>query len=579
MKSILLTVILTATVSFIFSCQKHSVYNPELLQVEKQIEQSPDSALLWLKQNIPPKESSKADLALYYLLFTSAKDKMYAVHTSDSLISFAANYFTAENDLKRSATAWYYMGRINHDLQKAPMAQGYYLKALNIALELKDYKLACKICNNLGGLYTIQLAFDSATRILKRAAEYHILMQDTATLPYVYRNIARAFDLRGESDSAIYYYEKGLAVSDSARYYHILSELCGTYVNARDVEKAYDAAIKFIANAKGEYPEYPACMNLGKVYWSVGKFDSARYYLNRSKESPKFLTKLGSYFYLAKVENEAHNYRQYAIYQNQYEKYNEEYEERTYSEKMEHVNALYDYRQVENEKSYFEQLAIQHKAHTFVIAMIAIGLCSIIIIAFLLEHVREKSMAVRKEKETRLKDLLYAQSEQKLNENKIEMEKLGKLIAASREEMDTLKTQLLEERQHMLECDNYKILIALDRKKKTNLFESAFRATTIYRKVHMEDGKITDLDWIEFADAIDITYNDFTKRLFDLYSDISKHEMRICYLIKAGVSIKRISEILGKTISAISQSRKRLYEKIHGKSAGSKDLDNFIVEF
>lgn len=471
------------------------------------------------------------------------------------------------------------MGRVNHDLQKAPKAQGYYLQALNMALEVKDYKLAAKICNNLGGLYTIQLAFDSATEILKRAAEYHIFAQDTATLPYVYRNIGRAFDLRGESDSAVYYYEKGLAISDSARYYHILSELCGAYVNAGDVEKAYEAAIKFIANSKGRYPEYPACMNLGKAYWSVGKLDSARYYLNIAKKSPKFLTKMGSYFYLAKVENEAHDYRQYAQYQDQYEKYNEEYEERTYSEKMEHVNALYNYRQVENEKNYFEESAIRHKAHAFVIALIALGLLSITVIAFLLDHTRKKSMTVIKEKETRIKDLLYAQSEQKLNENKIEMEKLGKLIAASREEMDTLKTQLLEERQHMLECDNYKILIALDRKKKTNLFENAFRSTTIYRKVHMEDCKITESDWLEFADAIDITYNDFTKRLFDLYSDISKHELRICYLIKTGVSIKRISEILGKTISAISQSRKRLYKKIHGKSAGSKDLDNFIVEF
>lgn len=579
MKSILLTVILTATVSFLFSCQKRSVYNPALLQVEKQIEQSPDSALLWLKQNIPPKESSKANQALYYLLLTSAKDKTYAVHTSDSLISFAANYFTAENDLKRSATAWYYMGRINHDLQKAPMAQGYYLKALNIALELKDYKLACKICNNLGGLYTIQLAFDSATQVLKRAAEYHILTQDTVTLPYVYRNIGRAFDLRGESDSAIYYYEKGLAISDSARYYQLLGELCGVYVDVGDVEKAYEAATNFIKNEKLEYSKYPIYLNLGKVYWSVGKLDSARYYLNQSKESPKSLTKLGSYFYLAKVENEAHDYHWYAFYQNQYEKYREEYEERTYSEKMEHVNALYNYRQVENEKSYFKESAIRHRAHEFVIALISIGLISIIIIGFMLDHTRKKAMIIRKEKETRLKDLLYAQSEQKLNENKIEMEKLGKLIAASREEMDTLKTQLLEERQHILECDNYKILIALDRKKKSNLFESAFRATTIYRKVHMEDSKITESDWFEFVDAIDITYNDFTKRLFDLYSDISKHELRICYLIKAGVSIKRISEILGKTISAISQSRKRLYEKIHGKSAGSKDLDNFIVDF
>lgn len=579
MKNIVLTVVLAAIVSIPFLWQKQAVYNSDLLQVEKQIEQSPDSALLWLEQNVPPKDSSKANFALYYLLLTSAKDKTYAVHTSDSLIAIAAHYFEAEEDQKRSAAAWYYMGRINHELEKAPKAQGYYLKALNIALEIKNFRLAGKICNNLGNLYTLQLALDAAIQVLRRAAKYHIMSDDTTNLPYVYRNIARAFDLRCSSDSAVYYYEKSLQLSDSIRYYEILSELAGAYVNVGEVEKAYKAAIDFINHDNIQHSKHPIYMNLGKVYWSVGKLDSARYYLNQSKEGPQFLTRLGSYFYLAKVEEQARNYRQYAVCQNEYEKYHEEYEEWTYSEKIEHINALYDYRQVENEKSYFEALATRHQVYTFVIAVISTGLFSILIILALMNRTRRRSSIIRKEKEARLKELKYAQSEQRLNENRMEMEKLEKLIATSREEMDTLKTQLLEEKQHMLECDNYKILVSLNRKKKAKLFEDAFRSTEIYRKSHMEDSKMSELDWMELADTIDITYNDFTKRLFDLYPDISRHELRICYLVKAGVPIVRISKILDKSISAISQSRKRLYQKIHGKSASSKDLDNFIIEF
>lgn len=100
MKNTLLVAILAVLASLPISCQKRSVYNPELLQVEKQIEQSPDRALQWLEQNIPPNESSKANLALYYLLLTSAKDKTYAAHNSDSLISFAANYFAAKKRIR-----------------------------------------------------------------------------------------------------------------------------------------------------------------------------------------------------------------------------------------------------------------------------------------------------------------------------------------------------------------------------------------------------------------------------------------------------------------------------------------------
>ena len=49
--------------------------------------------------------------------------------------------------------AYYYLGRVNSDLQDALQAQEYYLRALEIDEDSKDYTLLIKIYNNLGTLY------------------------------------------------------------------------------------------------------------------------------------------------------------------------------------------------------------------------------------------------------------------------------------------------------------------------------------------------------------------------------------------------------------------------------------------
>ena len=98
---------------FMGACHNHP-QAPMLLEVEKIIEEQPDSALSILNKIENINQLSEKDHATYCLLLTQAQDLNYITHTSDSLIKIAATYFEKSNDKQHSMLAYYYLAYIIH---------------------------------------------------------------------------------------------------------------------------------------------------------------------------------------------------------------------------------------------------------------------------------------------------------------------------------------------------------------------------------------------------------------------------------------------------------------------------------
>ena len=191
---------------FMGACHNHP-QAPMLLEVEKIIEEQPDSALSILNKIENINQLSEKDHATYCLLLTQAQDLNYITHTSDSLIKIAATYFEKSNDKQHSMLAYYYLGRVNSDLQDALQAQEYYLRALEIGEDSKNYTLLIKIYNNLGTLYAYQDINDMALPMYKKVLSYLELEPDSVKTAFTLRNIARIYSLIQKSDSSIIYYK------------------------------------------------------------------------------------------------------------------------------------------------------------------------------------------------------------------------------------------------------------------------------------------------------------------------------------------------------------------------------------
>ena len=564
---------LVAIVLFLImgACNNHP-QAPILLEVEKIIEEQPDSALSILNKVENINQLSEKDHATYCLLLTQAQDLNYITHTSDSLIKIAATYFEKSNDKHKASLSYYYMGRVNTDLHDALKAQEFYLKALEIGEKTKDYHLLAKICNNLGTLYNYQDIYDLALPMQKKAL-YYINMeqkQDTVNMSYILRNTARTFTLMNLEDSAVIYHKQALKYSRPYNISSILVDLGNIYIYKNEyveAKKYIDLAQNSTTILKTLYPIY---LSKGKLLSAMGQLDSAKYYLTQCSQSSNIYTQAGSLYHLAQVALKENDLNNYVKYSETYSTLRDSITKHSHFENIRIAQSMFNYQRIAKEKDQFEKKAAQRMI--FIYQVIIIFFLTIAIFIFIFK--REK---IKKKRLTELKEEQYKRSQQYIENNNKQIFQLTETLHSKQEEMSEVERQLYEARKLMLEMENRQIF---EKQGTILLLEKDFHNSSIYIRIHREDDiQLSPSEWEELHQLIDATYPDFTNRLIRLYPQISIEEIHICYLVKMQLSIKKIAFIMHITSSGVSQCRRRLYKKFTGEPQNTEKFDRFIADF
>ena len=557
---------LVAIVLFLImgACNNHP-QAPILLEVEKIIEEQPDSALSILNKVENINQLSEKDHATYCLLLTQAQDLNYITHTSDSLIKIAATYFEKSNDKHKASLSYYYMGRVNTDLHDALKAQEFYLKALEIGEKTKDYHLLAKICNNLGTLYNYQDIYDLALPMQKKAL-YYINMeqkQDTVNMSYILRNTARTFTLMNLEDSAVIYHKQALKYSRPYNISSILVDLGNIYIYKNEyveAKKYIDLAQNSTTILKTLYP----------IYLFKGKLLSAKYYLTQCSQSSNIYTQAGSLYHLAQVALKENDLNNYVKYTETYSTLRDSITKHSHFENIRIAQSMFNYQRIAKEKDQFEKKAAQRMI--FIYQVIIIFFLTIAIFIFIFK--REK---IKKKRLTELKEEQYKRSQQYIENNNKQIFQLTETLHSKQEEMSEVERQLYEARKLMLEMENRQIF---EKQGTILLLEKDFHNSSIYIRIHREDDiQLSPSEWEELHQLIDATYPDFTNRLIRLYPQISIEEIHICYLVKMQLSIKKIAFIMHITSSGVSQCRRRLYKKFTGEPQNTEKFDRFLLIF
>ena len=556
---------------FMGACHNHP-QAPMLLEVEKIIEEQPDSALSILNKIENINQLSEKDHATYCLLLTQAQDLNYITHTSDSLIKIAATYFEKSNDKHKASLSYYYMGRVNTDLHDALKAQEFYLKALEIGEKTKDYHLLAKICNNLGTLYNYQDIYDLALPMQKKAL-YYINMeqkQDTVNMSYILRNTARTFTLMNLEDSAVIYHKQALKYSRPYNISSILVDLGNIYIYKNEyveAKKYIDLAQNSTTILKTLYPIY---LSKGKLLSAMGQLDSAKYYLTQCSQSSNIYTQAGSLYHLAQVALKENDLNNYVKYTETYSTLRDSITKHSHFENIRIAQSMFNYQRIAKEKDQFEKKAAQRMI--FIYQVIIIFFLTIAIFIFIFK--REK---IKKKRLTELKEEQYKRSQQYIENNNKQIFQLTETLHSKQEEMSEVERQLYEARKLMLEMENRQIF---EKQGTILLLEKDFHNSSIYIRIHREDDiQLSPSEWEELHQLIDATYPDFTNRLIRLYPQISIEEIHICYLVKMQLSIKKIAFIMHITSSGVSQCRRRLYKKFTGEPQNTEKFDRFIADF
>ena len=581
------------------SCDGMGHQTIDFRKVENLMPQHPDSALMLLEQIENKENLSRKDKAHYSLLLTEAEDKTYVTHTTDSLISIAADYYEKTDDLGRKAKAWYYKGRINQDLGHPLKAQEYYLKALRDEEKIEDHALLGRIHNHIGMLYAYQKVYEKALPFQKKAVENFHLINDSTGQVFALRDLGRTFLMLGLQDSSIICNQKAIALMRKRIIPSVYTELAGLYIDRQRMEEAHGLLRTSLQNVAKPQAKYPVYLVLGELYKKSGQIDSARFYLQACINSaPLPETRAGGLFHLKEIALEKGQWEQAALLSKQYELLKDSIEQGKNAESIRNVQAFYSYNEIEQDLWEARLYASKQKSFYSLLITACLFLLTVALLRFIHYRRERKSLLQR----------LKANEEQ-IQRNEQTLKNISDVKDSLQNEIQIYKTterQLSKEKDEQLKRTNEEIrqkIMQLEKLSHTkdelekNLLTLRSENSNLKKR---EQAREEERKKIEESERLqnERLYDKFrspagwepTDKLFisvdKLYpkmvttlqksTSLNESERKICYLSKIGVKPGAIEILLGK--GNVSVYRKRLYEKLNKKAGTAKDFDKYISD-
>lgn len=585
------------------SCDGMGHQTIDFRKIENLMPQHPDSALMLLEQIENKENLSRKDKAHYSLLLTEAEDKTYVTHTTDSLISIAADYYEKTDDLGRKAKAWYYKGRINQDLGHPLKAQEYYLKALRDEEKIEDHALLGRIHNHIGMLYAYQKVYEKALPFQKKAVENFHLINDSTGQVFALRDLGRTFLMLGLQDSSIICNQKAIALMRKRIIPSVYTELAGFYIDRQRLEEAHGLLRTSLQNVAKPQAKYPVYLVLGELYKKSGQIDSACFYLQACINSaPLPETRAGGLFHLKEIALEKGQWEQAALLSKQYELLKDSIEQGKNAESIRNVQAFYSYNEIEQDLWEARLYASKQKSFYSLLITACLFLLTVALLRFihyrrerksLLQRLKANEEQIQRNEQT-LKNIsdvkdslqneiqIYKTTERQLSKEKdeqlkrtneeirqkiMQLEKLSHTKDELEKNLLTLRSENsnLKKREQAREEERKKIEES-ERLQNERLYDK-FRSPTGWEP--------TDTDWHKLFISVDKLYPKMVTTL-QKSTSLNESERKICYLSKIGVKPGAIEILLGK--GNVSVYRKRLYEKLTKKEGAAKDFDKYISD-
>lgn len=543
---------------------------------QKCMEAYPDSALRILQQIPSPENLHGKAQADYALLMTQAMHKNSIKYTSDSLISIALTYYNANPlDPVAEGKAFFYYGKVMQSLDSVELAMKHYLKAKDILDGTKEYKMMGLIAEGMGNLNRKQKLMEEALKDYRLSLQYYSKIFDSLSISLAYRNIGRMFLMKQDVDTAYYYYDKALAITQVKKYSlesSLLRELGVIHRSQNDYLKAEYYFKSSLTKEKDTVELYSTYLSLGYLYAQLGKWEKADFTLNECLKSKDNVLLKDTYECLYHLERKKSNLPLAVLYKDKADSllaltYNSESQEKIAKLQQKYVN----------EKLQRENLQVKTEKQNFqFIGAVIIFLGSVAGIYYYLQF-RNNRKRVR-------------EISKQISENESDIRKLEKEIEeyqkeySKAEESNKSRISELTGEMTLLVKQNRKLVIHLEEIKKgiaTNTKEDpelagyivALRTLFLLRAKE----KKVPAKWSVLYPLFDFLYGGFVSRLRKNYGDLTKHDLEICILLKFGFTNEELSSVFHTTLDAVSKAKGRLKKRLN--LSVEDDLDVFIRNY
>ena len=483
-------------------------------------------------------------------------------------------YYENIGDIDKNGKALLFLGEIFHVSGDYPHSNQCYMHAAQLAKACDNLVLQGWICHEQGDLYFEQGMYKECIPYFHRYYKISKICRDTLRMALAAFRMGKVYTIQNDVDSTLYYY--GLSKDLGYRLGRI-----GQIVNPAQYQIA-DIYIQI-----GEFGKAAEIMSRDSLnmvnwaYWHAGQnhIDSAVFYFQEAFCSRDIYAQAEFLRVLSELEKKRGNVERALSYYEKLIKAEDSIKAMSQAEETKRVEAQYNYSMIEQERN---EIAVgKLRSERFFLSIFIVFLVLLTLACYKINKIQQqKKVILERERLMKLEEeRKYRQSIQQIENNRLRLAELENQLAIARQHDDIRQMGRLQIDTEILQLEN-KNIEAIHRRSELLLKE--FQNSDLYVRIRLNAGndrfRISEEDWVTLGKRIDEVYFQFTKRLLN-FCKMSTDEMRVCYLLKIGISPANIAVVMNKTRSGVTMLRKRLYKKITQKEGSPKQLDDFISSF
>ena len=576
MRNILISLVLSLS-ALLSSCVDHASAPPLLVQADSAYMrgdyQRADSLLAYY-DSVERKQSEKS-CAYRSLLDLERKYVNELLTVDDFAVTDSLNrYYEHIGDTDKNIKALLFLGEIYHVSGNYPHSVRCYMRAAQLSKTCDDLVLQGWICHEQGDLCFEQGMYKECMPYFHRYYKISEICCDTLRMALAAFRMGKVYTIQNNVDSTLYFYElsKDLGyklkridqIVTPAQY-----QIADIYIQIGEFGKA------------AEIMPHDSLNTVNWAYWHAGQnhVDSAIFYFKEAYDGRGIYARAEFLRALSELEKKRGNLEQALSYSEKLIEVEDSIKIMSQAEETKRIEAQYNYSLVEQERN--EMAVGKLRSERSFLCLLVVSLILLGLAYYEVKKMRQQREAIL-ERERLMKleeERKYRQSIQQLEANRLKLADLENQLAIARQHDDIKRMGRLQMDTEVLQLENKNIEAA---QRRNLLLLEDFKNSELYIRIKLNAGnsnfRISEEDWMTLGKSIDEIYFQFTKRLLN-FCKMSTEEIRVCYLLKIGMTPANIAVAMNKTKSGIAMLRKRLYKKLTQKEGSPKQLDDFISSF
>ena len=529
----------------------------------------------------------------YDLLRVSCMNKMFvSLAGEEEAMLGVVGYYDEHGDADEKMESCLLMGSVYRDMGDAPMALEWFGKAVEHGNKgAKNTTLLAKIHGQKAELFRNQRLYNDALKECAEMKRYSELLLNKDLVVNANSFIASLLFSMNDYDSVIVVNNECYDIlmsefNDSVNAAIVLASSISTYICKKDYDNAR-RLMPFYEEYSGHFDEYGNILkgkesyyiDKGDMYRGLDSLDSAETYYRKAICASDWNNKTMGYYGLMetfKAKGDKDSIAKYSMLTcTAYSNLFDELQTNT----VQQVEGTYNYDRYRL-KSVEKELEAERSRNALVIVL---GIISIIVIFTIM--LWNKWKAKKKLEMEELKgDLERSKAEtyQIMNER----QKLSRLLEEKNDTINELIDKsanddvLQQEKIESLRVEIHRLNEALEEtenKYSDIIEEKKGVVSSVLVKADNREECLSNDDWCKLEAYTVSLYPGFYVHLRNVLPNIKLEQLQIATLVKLGFTPTQISVLLVKSVQSITNSRRRMYLKVHGgDKCTTEDADRWI---